>query len=104
VRKAHHQRREPGEQPPVRRHSEPPEHEDQQCGDADLDTERQHVGAPRGPGQEELQRARLELLLRVDGSPMRRQEPLTAVDEVDQVAGVRTAVERRQPGGGAKNG
>jgi hypothetical protein len=103
VRQTSGESSEAGKQPPARRDAESSQDEEQERGDTDLDDESENFGAARGPCKEELQRAGLELPLRVDRRPLGREQHLPAVDEVEEIARVGTSVERGKAGRAGEN-
>ena len=87
-----------GEQAPARTDVQPPEDEEEQSSDADLDDKREHFGRPPRAGQDQLERPGLKLPVGVDRGPMSREQPLASVNEVEEVSRVCPAVAGRRRG------
>ena len=83
---------------------QPAEHEEKERGHAQLDQEGKRGHVADGPEERELQRAGLQLGVRVRVRPAGREQLLALVDEVAEVAGIRPPIEVGKAGRRSQDG
>ena len=82
---------------------EPAEHGDEQRRHSKLDDERQRGQVSHASEDHELQRAGLQHRIGERVRPARREQPLAAMHEIDEVARVSPSVEGRDRGRGGED-